>query len=66
MTQAAYRIIQTALGFKVEINRPGEIIQFADCFETEADANAWIEQDKRLSGLDDLQTPIAPPHLREV
>ena len=66
MIEARYRIIPTRLGFKVEIERPGEIVQFADGFHSEAEANSWIKEDKRLSALDDLQTPIRPPHLREV
>ena len=66
MIQATYRIIPTRLGFKVEINRPGEIIQFADGFHSKVEANSWIEEDKRLSALDDLQTPVTPPNLRQV
>lgn len=66
MTEAKYRVLSTRLGFKVEIDRPGEVIQFADGFGSEAEATAWIEADKRLSGIDDRQTPATPPHLREV
>ena len=62
MTQAAYRIIRTGSGFKVEINRPGETVHVAVGFESEADAKAWIEEDKRITGINDRQEPIDPPH----
>jgi len=45
MIQATFRIIPTRLGFKVEIERPGKIAQFADGFHSEAEANSWIEED---------------------
>jgi hypothetical protein len=66
MTQAAYRIIRTGSGFKVEINRPGETILVAVGFESEAAAKSWIDEDKRIAGIDGRQKPIDPPHLREV
>jgi hypothetical protein len=66
MTQAAYRIIRTGSGLKVEINRPGETVHVAVGFESEADAKAWIEEDKRIARINDRQKPIDPPHLRKV
>jgi hypothetical protein len=66
MTQATYRIIPAGSGFHVEIGRPGETVQVAEGFESEADAKKWIETDKHLTRLDDGQKPVAPPHLREV
>jgi hypothetical protein len=64
--EATYRIIQAGTGFKVEVNRPGEMVQLADGFESEADAASWIEEDKRIAELDDRQKPAEPPKLREV
>jgi hypothetical protein len=66
MTQAAYRIIRTESGFKIEINRPGEAVHVAVGFESEADAKSWIEEDKRITGINDRQEPIDPPNLRKV
>ena len=66
MTQAGYRIIPVGSGFKVEINRPGETVHVAVGFESEADAKSWIEEDKRITGINDRQRPIEPPHLRKV
>jgi hypothetical protein len=66
ITQAAYRIIRTESGFKIEINRPGEAVHVAVGFESEADAKSWIEEDKRITGINDRQEPIDPPHLRKV
>lgn len=63
MTEAAYRIVAEGSWFKVEINRPGRPIQIAAGFETEADAR-WIEEDKRITGIDGRQKPMTPPHLR--
>ena len=64
MTEAIYRIIPAGSGFKVEIQRPGETTMVAE-FASDADAEAWIAQDKRIPEINDRQTPIAPPHLRE-
>lgn len=66
MTAAAYRIIPDGSRFKVEINRPGETIQVAAGFESEGDARAWIEEDKRITGIDERQNRVDPPRLREV
>jgi hypothetical protein len=66
MTEAAYRVTPEGTGYKVEINRPGELIQTAVGFASEAAAQAWIEKDKRLAGLDDRQEPVDPPKLREI
>ncbi len=49
MTEANYRVIQRDDdSFTVEVTRAGALPQFAACFATEAEANAWIVQDKRL------------------
>ena len=66
MTQATYRIIAARSGVKVEIARPGEIIMVAEGFESVPDAKSWIEEDKRITGIDDRQKPTNPPHLRVV
>ena len=65
MTQAAYRIIAEGSRFKVEVIRPGEPVQVATGFESGADAQAWIEEDKRITGIDDRQKPVEPPRLRK-
>lgn len=65
MAEAAYRIVPEGAGFKVEVERPGETIQVAAGFQSEADARAWIEEDKRIAGIDARQRPVEPPHLRE-
>jgi hypothetical protein len=61
-----YRIIQTNGDYKVEVNRPGEVIRTAEGFKSEAEANSWIEEDQRLQEIDGRQRPIEPPHLRQV
>ena len=66
MTEATYRVIPAGAGFKVEINRPGEVTAMAEGFASEADAQSWIEEDKRIAGINSRQEPIVPPHLREV
>jgi hypothetical protein len=48
---ATYGIIPEGLGFKIEINRPGEIIQTATGFTSEADAESWIAEDKRIADI---------------
>lgn len=63
MTEAAYRIIPEGGGLKVEIERPGETVQVAVGFASETDAQAWIEEDRRIAGIDDRQPPMEPPHL---
>ena len=45
-----YRVIQRDdLSFAVEVTRTGALSQLAAGFATEAEAEAWIAQDKRLS-----------------
>lgn len=66
MTEATYRIIPEGRVFKVEINRPGEMLQTATGFISEADAQSWITEDRRIAEINDRQKPIQPPHLREV
>jgi hypothetical protein len=49
MTDASYLIVRRDDdSFAVEIERPGALAQMAAGFATEAAANAWILQDKRL------------------
>jgi hypothetical protein len=54
-----YRVIHGNDGsFSVEIVRSGALPQTAVGFATEADANAWIVQDKKLSqAADPFRTP---------
>jgi hypothetical protein len=49
MTEANYRVIQRDDdSFTVEVTRSGTLPQIAAGFATEAEADAWIVQDKRL------------------
>ena len=49
MADAIYRVIhRDADGFSVEITRTGVLPQTAAGFATEAEANSWIVQDKKL------------------
>ena len=49
MADALYRIFHRQDdSFAVEITRPGALAQTAAGFATEAEANDWIAQDKRL------------------
>lgn len=49
MTDAKYRVIQRDDdSFAVEVIRTGALPQTAAGFATEAEANAWVAQDKRL------------------
>jgi hypothetical protein len=64
--EISYRITGMDGDYKVEVNRPGEMIHVADGFKSRAEAEAWIAEDKRIAGIDARQTPIEPPHLREV
>jgi hypothetical protein len=49
MADASYRVIKHDDGsFFVEMTRPGVITQTTVRFATEAEANDWIAQDKRL------------------
>jgi hypothetical protein len=66
MTQATYRIIAASSGVTIEITRPGEIMVVAEGFASVPDAKSWIEEDKRITGIDDRQKPTNPPHLRLV
>ena len=66
MTQATYRIITASSGVRVEITRPGEIMVVAEGFASVPDAESWIEEDKRITGIDDRQKPTNPPHLRVI
>jgi hypothetical protein len=59
MADASYRVIRRAdASFAVEITRPGALPQLAVDFATEAEADAWISQDKRLwRAADPFRTP---------
>ncbi len=49
MADANYRVIQRDNdSFTVEVTRTGALPQIASGFATEAEADAWIAQDKRL------------------
>lgn len=49
MADANYRVIQRDdHSFTVEVTRTGALPQIATGFATEAEADAWIAQDKRL------------------
>jgi hypothetical protein len=59
MTDAIYQVIHhDDDSFSVAITKSGMLPQTAAGFATEADANAWIVQDKRLSeAADPFRTP---------
>jgi hypothetical protein len=59
MDDTKYRTIRREDGsFAVEITRPGMLPQMAAGFVTEADAGAWIAQDRRLrEAADPFGTP---------
>jgi hypothetical protein len=49
MIEADYCVICCEDGsFAVEVTRAGELTQTAIRFETEAEASAWVAQDKKL------------------
>lgn len=59
MTETIYRVIAQANdSYGVEVSRPGVLPQTAAGFASEAEANAWIAQDKRLR---DAADPWRPP-----
>lgn len=63
MTETTYRVIALAKdSYRVEVARPGLLPQTAAGFGTEAEANAWIAQDKRLR---DAADPWRPPSGRK-
>ncbi len=59
MPDANYRVIQREdESFTVEVTRTGVLPQVAAKFATEAEADAWIAQDKRLwDAADPFRTP---------
>ena len=59
MADANYRLIQRDDdSFTVEVTRTGALPQIATGFATEAEADAWIVQDKRLwEAGDPFRTP---------
>ena len=59
MIDANYRVIRRDNeGFAVEVTRAGALPQMVASFATEAEADAWIAQDKRLWEAAD---PFRPP-----
>jgi hypothetical protein len=59
MADEVYRVFCREDGvFSVEMTRPGDPPQLAGDFSSEADASAWIAQDKRLrEAADPFRTP---------
>ncbi len=59
MADATYRVIPRDTGsFTVEVTRTGALPQMAAGFASEAEADAWIAQDKRLwEAADPFRTP---------
>ncbi len=59
MADANYRVIQRDEdSFAVEMTRTGALPQIAAGFASEAEADAWIAQDKRLcAAADPFRTP---------
>ena len=59
MADADYRVIRrNDDSFAVEVTRTGALSQTAVGFATEAEADAWIAQDKRLrEAADPFRTP---------
>jgi hypothetical protein len=64
MPDANYRVIQRSDdSFTVEVTRTGALPQTAAGFATEAEAGAWIAQDKRLwEAADPFRTPAYRRH----
>ncbi len=60
MVDAHYSVIRRDDdSFAVKVTRPGALPQMAVGFATEADADAWIAQDKRLwRAADPFRTPV--------
>lgn len=63
MADASYRVIRrNDDSFAAEVTRTGALPQMAAGFASEAEADAWIAQDKRLSeAADPFRTPASPP-----
>ena len=59
MADATYRVVHRKDGnYCVEITRPGALPQTAAGFATEAEANGWISQDRKLwQAADPFRTP---------
>jgi hypothetical protein len=67
MTDTKYRVIQRDDdSFVVEVTRTGALPQTAAGFATEAEADAWIAQDKRLWEAADPFRPAAYRRRHEV
>ena len=60
MADTIYRVIQRDDdSFAVQVTRTGALPQTASGFATEAEADAWIAQDKRLwEAADPFRTPV--------
>jgi hypothetical protein len=60
MTDANYRVIRREDdSFAVEVTKSGSLPQLTVGFATEAEADAWIAQDKRLrQAADPFRTPV--------
>lgn len=60
MADETYRLFRREDGsFSVEVTRPGNLPLLAGGFISEADADAWIAQDKRLwDAADPFRTPV--------
>lgn len=61
MPEATYRLVEREdAGFVVEVVRLGALPETAAGFATEAEARAWIAQDKRLwDAADPFRTPAS-------
>jgi hypothetical protein len=66
MSEATYRVVHRPDdSFEVELVRRGALPQTAAGFATEADANNWIAQDKRLANASDPFHTLASRRRRE-
>ena len=63
---AEYRIVRAGPEFRIEITQLGAVPQVAAGFDSAADANAWIEEDRRIAGIDARLVPAPPLRLREI
>lgn len=64
MAQITYRVFrQPDGGYGVALHQRGTIARTATGFASEAEAEAWVERDKRLEGADDV-TPLRTPSWR--
>jgi hypothetical protein len=66
MTDTKYEIFQNGDSYKVRITRLGNFIQDAEGFASQADAESWIAQDRRIGVIDEQKEPAISAHLRVV